>query len=238
MKSLIVILAAMISVQANAESREFPIEKGQFELKTGSGNVVITGHDEPKMVVNYVKTSWKDSCKLEFENTEDTVKIKVADESSWSFFKSCRVDFRILMPNQVNTEIKAGSSDVTVESYKGEFAFRMGSGDVAVSDSHLKRVDGRAGSGDISLKGIFDSVDLKVGSGDISARFLDLSKASTFSAKAGSGDVAILVPGAKSVSVDYKSGSGDLKNNVTSSENPDLKVSVRTGSGDLKVEQL
>lgn len=234
----LIIIFVILPLISDAEVKEFDLNKGRFELSNGSGNINVSGYKGDKVIVDFNKVRSSKNCEVVFNNQKEKLKIAVKSKSSWFFQNSCRVDFAIKLPERVNTKISSGSGDMSLNSLKGNVGFKVGSGDVAIRDSHLNRLKGKSGSGDISLNGSFADIEIKVGSGDISAALDKVSKSTNLIAKSGSGDVSVKVPKTTHVNVDYKSGSGNLKNKTSKGKEGSVNLKVRTGSGDLNIAEF
>lgn len=229
-------LLILFSSYSLAEIKEFDLTSGKLVVENGSGKVQILGSSQSKVKIEYIKTKWGKNCDLIFERTSDTVYAKVDKKSSWNFLNKCQVDFNITAPKSFSIAIKSGSGDLSVNSMSGDIDFKTGSGNVTGQKLFSSTVTGRSGSGDINLKGTFSKVDIKIGNGNTSTHFEGINKPGNFFAESGSGDISIIVPPNSTVGASFKSGLGQLKNKALYSDTPDLKVDVKTGSGDLRIE--
>ena len=231
-------LLLLFSSVALAEVKEFELAEGKLIVENGAGNINIQGKEQNKVVIDFNKVSWGKNCEINFEQSGKEVLVQVKQKFSWGSEVGCQVDFNISMPAKITSYLRTGSGDIVLEGLSGNVDFKMGSGNMAILKSAIDSIEGKSGSGNISLIGTFGEIDLKVGSGKVSTVFEKISGKTSFRAKAGSGDISLKVPANSKVKTHFKSGSGQLKNKVSYSDEADLDVLVKTGSGDLKIDQL
>lgn len=152
-----------------------------------------------------------------------------------------------------NLEVSNGSGENSVQGMTGDtLRATSSSGDIEVNQIAAKTstltngsgsIDGEEvsgtvkvdnNSGDVELSGLDNATSVTSGSGEVDLSFHDVTKDVTVDAD--SGDVTIEIPGAFNGFLDLRSNSGDIKSpNIKTSGNQVIKV--RTGSGNIKVEQ-
>lgn len=152
-----------------------------------------------------------------------------------------------------NLEIMNGSGESSVQGMTGDtLSATSNSGDIEVNQVAAKTttlengsgsIDGEQvsgavkvdnNSGDVELSGLDSATSVTSGSGEVDLTFSDVKKNVTVDAN--SGDVKIEIPAAFNGFLDLRSNSGDIKSpNIKTSGNQVIKV--RTGSGNIKVEQ-
>jgi DUF4097 and DUF4098 domain-containing protein YvlB len=231
----LLIILSLIGVSTFANMKEFEMTNGQFKLANGAGDTTVKGTDGSKVKVSFEKKKWDKKCSLDFKKTKGELKVTVKNDKSWFSSGGCEVDFTVELPRKINLDIGTGAGDAIVKDVIGNLTFKTGSGDLNVETSFVKNINGKLGSGDVVLKGSFKVVDIRTGSGDLMAAYSKLEKDSSLDVRTGSGDTMITLPSKSTTDVDFKSGVGQLKNKTMYGENPDLKISVKTGSGDLEV---
>jgi hypothetical protein len=156
MKLLLILI--LMSSYCFAEVKEFSLNKGDFELSNGSGDITITGTKSNKVKIDYSKIKWSSECHLDITKNGDKIIVKVTEDSSINSESECMVNFNILMPQKLKNRIVNGSGNIALNNLKGDINFVIGSGSVAINSSIVSSVDGKSGSGNISLTGQFDNL--------------------------------------------------------------------------------
>ena len=95
-----------------------------------------------------------------------------------------------------------------------------------------------AGSGSIDVSGLTGDADLKTGSGDLNVTYKSTPQKGELDIKTGSGDATVFFPSAMKVLTDFKSGSGRIYNELGDFSKASFKVSMKAGSGNLKIKKL
>jgi DUF4097 and DUF4098 domain-containing protein YvlB len=98
-------------------------------------------------------------------------------------------------------------------------------------------LEGKSGSGNISIKGLTAGGDLKTGSGEVSLVYKVPPAIGELSIKTGSGNVEILFPKSAKIRTSFSAGSGELINELGDSPNSKFKVSMTAGSGNLHIKK-
>ncbi|MEW9547956.1 DUF4097 family beta strand repeat-containing protein [Nonomuraea sp. NPDC050783] len=184
----------------------------KLQVNSGSGDVVVT--ETGGTAVRVTETlRWRGDAKPKPEHKVEGGVLAISYDCP-SNMGTCAVDYKIEIPKGLAADLDAGSGDVTLRALSGDLDVHVGSGDVDGSDLAGKSVVADAGSG---------NVELKYASAPASAQL-----------KAGSGDITLNVPdGPYDVSTDV--GSGDATVSVDNDHSSPNKISLKAGSGDVKV---
>ncbi|MEV0591054.1 DUF4097 family beta strand repeat-containing protein [Nonomuraea cavernae] len=183
----------------------------KLDLKTASGDAVITEHDGTAVQVTET-LQWSDA-KPEPEHRVDgdTLFMTYACNGGANWGR-CTVNYKIEIPKGLRVVVDTGSGDITLRSLTGPLESSSGSGEVAGTGLAGKTLVAESGSGNLDLKYVSppDSVQIKTGSGDVALHVPNGSYA--VSTEAGSGDVAVSVKDddASPRKISLKAGSGDI----------------------------
>jgi DUF4097 and DUF4098 domain-containing protein YvlB len=200
-----------------------------------SGDIQLGVTEGPEAIVESTKVNWHDKCSLKTQKTLENLEVVVAEKGPGSFFrKTCKANLKIKVPARVALNLKNGAGDILVSGIQGEIEFKLGSGDVKI-DSGTPSVKGTAGSGDIEILGEMGSTSLRTGSGDIRIELKNPIAKGEIDIKTGSGDAQITLPDTMKVLADFKAGSGQINSEFGNDSASEFKVSMRAGSGDLKI---
>jgi len=93
----------------------------------------------------------------------------------------------------------------------------------------------KAGSGNINIDGINGDIVAQTGSGDIGI-FSESKTKTKWELTTGSGDVVVNLPKNASIDCDFVTGSGSVKNDFTCKKSSSIKISAKTGSGDISLK--
>lgn len=241
---------------ASTESQVFD-GKGleRLELNNTSGNAKIEVSTDGKAHVTATKIDFSSICSLTIDREGKAV---VATVKALGLFSTgiCKVNFAIKIPETLALDLEVGSGNISVNSTKGAIDFRAGSGDIELNDVESAKVVGRVGSGTIKAKGSIGSVDLKsgsgnielsglrgdtkidTGSGDMKLTYNAVPQQGQAELKTGSGDTTVYLPPSTKVRTMFETGSGKLSTEIGDSPNAPFTVSVKSGSGNLKVKKL
>ncbi len=146
-----------------------------------------------------------------------------------------------------------GSGRCAVTRFSGEqLDLDTGSGAISVREARARRVKADAGSGPIDLSvSEAEDVEADAGSGQVTVE-CRCSKAARIKVDNGSGDVLLRLPATAGFELRAEQGSGHLSSGFADAEPVDrhqelvgyrrgdgaLRLSVETGSGDVRVEPL
>lgn len=170
----------------------------------------------------------------------------------WSRGSSCPTGFHLQAPKHVLLEASSGSGEIRITGLESKLILNAGSGQASLSDvsgdltarlgsgglrgnSSSKQVDILSGSGDVRLEGLAGSVDLKIGSGRTKLEWSKSPEEGEADVKAGSGDVTLLFPGDIKLRAQVTTGSGRVEDEVGDTSSAKFRVSVKSGSGDVRI---
>ncbi len=228
----------------NAETKEFKMTAGNIIVENQVGNVLVNSEGGKTLKVNYEKLSGGKTCHLSIKKIENSVFVKVKQESaSWFSFKKkniCKVNFVINAPKNIDADFKLAAGNLSVLGVNGRLKFKVGAGDVYIDGVQSESVIGKSGAGEILVNGDLASVDFKIGAGKVKTTFQKVIGAGSFDVAIGTGDVSLKVPNTSSVQTDFKSGAGSLLSEVNQPKDSQstLSVNVKSGTGDLKIINL
>ena len=138
------------------------------------------------------------------------------DASCTGSFGGCSVDYVITVPDTTDVTVVTGSGDIAVGGSLGGVALKAGSGDIRTTNLAADQVTAEDGSGDVDL---------------------ELATAPpTVGVRTGSGDVSVRLPPNTHYAVDSATGSGDTKVRVTDDPASTSRLRIRSGSGDVTVD--
>jgi hypothetical protein len=218
------------------ESKDFDSKGlGVVSVENTTGKVAISSLEGAKATVVATKNSFSDKCTMTVDRSGNKLIIKVEKKSSFSFSAKCDVDFQINVPKTVDLDLAVGSGNLTVKGIEGELAFKMGSGDISAEGS-FKKIDGKSGSGKIAIKGLTGDGEFKTGSGSVDLTYAVSSLKGELDLKTGSGNATVLFPKGTKVKTSFKTGSGEMTNEMGESPEAPFHVSMKAGSGDLKIK--
>lgn len=224
--------AAVMSTAPETVVREYDfnaVEK--IRVENTSGRITITPMERPKIVITMVKKKFSERCTVQTEKSEfSEVEVRIEKPIG----EECEVDVSITAPPEVALNLWSGSGSVDVTGMKGELAFNVGSGSVK-ADGAFKKIDGKSGSGNVDINGVAGGGNISVGTGTVNLRILE-NVAGKLDVKTGSGDATLTFPKDSKVNAQLATGSGDVTNDIATSDSAEYGVSVKTGSGDVKVK--
>lgn len=219
------------------EVRTFDVRRVKnVVISNSSGDVRITGDGGDQVSVSFEKLEFSKKCRLEATLKGGELSV-VSEEESLFQKDKCRVDFKLSVAPATPLRVKVGTGDLLVEGVKGEVDFKVGSGEVVIRGD-LPKVQGLSGAGKIRIEGLTGTGDLKTGSGSIQVTYAKTPAAGEFNIKAGAGDIEIFLPREARFATDYWSGVGQFTNEFETVPEGPFKLSVKTGSGDLKIRKL
>jgi DUF4097 and DUF4098 domain-containing protein YvlB len=235
MKSLFVVLSILGCATSYAETREFDAKTiNKVAVENSAGKTTITATETEKATVEINRTKFSDKCELEIGQKGSILNIAVKKKGMFNF-DNCEVNFDIKVPKTADLNLTVGSGKVAVEKMQGELLFIIGSGNI-VANGDFKKVEGMAGSGQIDIKGLNVGADLQTGSGSINLTYASATPKGQLAMSTGSGDAVVNFPKNTMIETAFEAGSGKLKSDLVSNPKADFKVSMKAGSGDLKIK--
>lgn len=217
------------------ESKDFDAKGlNEVSVTNTSGKVTIQAVEGNKAHVTAIKNKFSDRCKLTMDRSGDELTVKV-EKSGFFSSEDCDVDLLVKVPKAVDLDLTIGAGKLAVNGVEGELDFKIGSGNVT-AEGLFKEIDGKSGNGRIEIKGLAGGGELKTGAGGIDLTFAQKPLAGALDLKTGSGNATLNFPKGAKVKTDFQAGSGQLSNQLGESENAPFSVSMKAGSGDLKIK--
>ncbi|MEU8248490.1 DUF4097 family beta strand repeat-containing protein [Nonomuraea sp. NPDC048916] len=184
----------------------------RLHLKTGSGDAVISEYDGTTVRVTET-LQWRDDKPEAEHRVEGDTLFVTYDCKGGMNWGGCTVNYKIEVPKGLRVVAGTGSGDITLRSLTGPVESSSGSGDVDGTGLAGKTLVAETGSGNLDLKYVSppDSAVVKTGSGEVELRVPDGSYA--VSTEVGSGDVTVSVKDddASPHKISVKAGSGDVR---------------------------
>ncbi|EAE8346400.1 DUF4097 domain-containing protein [Listeria monocytogenes] len=225
-----------------------------IEAKTSSGDLSVSNFEVNKLVVaansGEVKINQIVAASAEISTTSGDIELSNTEANTALETSSGGIDITHLTGD---LEVNGNSGDVNasgVESEKLKIALDSGeieltnslvadlatlttsSGDISANIKGELRVE--SSSGGIELEGVTNNLNAKTSSGDIDASFIENVK--TIQIDTNSGEIELKLPADYKGIFDANSNSGSVKV-PTSDSNTDNRVTVKTSSGDIKIEK-
>jgi len=235
MKALITVLCILGSASAFAETREFDAKFiKKVAVENSAGKTTITATDAAKATVDITRVTFSDKCEMQVDEKSSILNIVVKKKGIFNT-EACEVNFDIKVPKTADLNLTVGSGKVALNGMQGELAFIVGSGNI-VADGAFKKVQGMAGSGHIDMKGLTSGADLQTGSGGINLSYATAKPKGELTMSTGSGNATVVFPKDAVIKTAFEAGSGRLSSDLVSNPKADFKVSMKAGSGDLKIK--
>jgi len=205
----------------------------KIEVFSGAGKVkvVATNKKASTIVVDKIKISEK--CLITTELNGDVLLAKAETKG----YYACEINFSITAPAQAKISIIVGSGDIDINNMLGAIDYKTGSGDVIITNSG-KKVEGKSGSGNVTIRGITEEGNISTGSGDVEIDYMQQPENGELEVRTGSGSTMISLPEGSSIEANLKTGSGSIHNEIGESEKAKYKISVKSGSGDIRIKKL
>ncbi len=214
------------------EFREYlTIAVDKIQVENTSGKITITPVTINKVEIWATKRKFSESCVFSTEKSDySEILVKVARNAG----DECEVDLELKVPKEAALNIVSGSGDVSIDGSEGKLNFNIGSGSL-VANGKFKKVDGKSGNGSVEINGLTTGGNLSVGSGSVQLRYLEYPTG-RLEVKTGAGSADIAFPKGSKITASLDTGSGKIENELGSSGSADFGLTVKTGSGDLKVK--
>lgn len=200
-------------------------------IENTSGKVTVTAGDFPLVDTTATKRHFTSRCTLTMETSEYSELIVRVEKP---IGETCDVDLDIRVPAKVDLAIWSNSGAVQINGVQGKLTLNTGSGSVQ-ANGKFTGVNLKSGSGAIDITGLMGGGDISLGSGPVSLKFLDNPKG-LIDVKSGSGDAVLLFPKDTKLNAKLTTGSGDISNELPTSESAEFGVSVKAGAGDVRVK--
>lgn len=230
------LLTAPYSFAANTTTQEFESSGlTQVQVENLSGHISVSPSATNKTTVTATQIKFSDKCRMRIEKNTNKLFVKVEKTGLFHTGNDCEVNFDIKTAKTINIDVLSGSGDLNVTGLQGDLEFKIGSGNVA-ADGEFHHLVAKSGSGNIAVNGLTGGGDLKVGSGDISLKFKNQKPEGLLDIKTGSGNAVIAFPKGAQIKANLVAASGNLSNDLGSNPKADFSVSMKSGSGNLKIQ--
>ena len=222
---------------SKVEQKNFPLSAVEvLEIRNTAGDVLVERASGTSATVIVTKKDFSKHCKIDISVKKSLLKI-VVSKTTGRFFDSCNAEISVTVGENTALDLRTGAGDISAKELKGGITFRTGSGDVELKGAFPK-IEGKTGSGDIVAYNLAaEDVDMATGSGDIKVTFDKVPSLGRVELKTGSGDTIVWVPKGSKVKSSLLNGMGDVVNEIGDSPGAKFDISVRSGSGDLKLKQ-
>lgn len=161
----------------------------------------------------------KRKCIETIELQDSNLVVKVASENVIFEKAKCEYAATVIVPasHGLELDISTGSAGIDVKDINGAMNIASGTGNVYVSTDVLKDVNVKTGTGVLDFK-------FKTCSGRADVEFMS-----------GTGNSVIELPENCKIRVDFTSAAGKLFNAIGEAEDYQVKIKVKSASGDLRV---
>lgn len=236
------------------ETRVFPLSAGaKVSVDNLSGNITITGWDEPRAQVTVTKSggSPQERSRMNVTYTADTGNIALKTVPASSGNNRVQVAYEIKLPRTIGqVTITGASSDVHVSNLKGPISVEVASGsielkdingqitaesksgDVTISDASGK-VEAASASGSIEIKDLNGMLSATTASGDISATFIGVAAGQAMSFASASGSIELLFETDFNADFEAQTVSGDINVENIDNINVEKRVVGRSARGKI-----
>jgi len=218
--------------------------RGLVEVSNTSGNIEVSGWDQPKVSVHADVSGNTNDVKVKSDHGRTTITVRPAGRS---FPFGGDVDLKIKIPRGSELDVTAVSGNVTCTGVSGIQRLKTVSGsivaDIAQSDVDAKSVSGNVtlhGQGkpaDLHITSISGNIQLDHGAGDIEAStvggdvMVQLDSGHSVRVHTASGDMIVRGRLAKGADVDAQTVNGDVK--LHASADAGYEYEAQTFSGDI-----
>jgi DUF4097 and DUF4098 domain-containing protein YvlB len=206
----------------------------ELDLETASGDVTIKGGAAEAGVVA-TKRKFDQGCELKIELSGTTLVVENDKDGS---DRDCEVDLEITLPRAVALDLEIGAGDVDVAGVEGAVEFKLGAGDLTITDSVLKDIDGKSGSGDVTVTATIGKGELKIGAGNATINYASAPTQGSLDVRLGTGNATVGLPKDARVKTTFKSAMGSLTNEIDDAPNASYTISGSAGVGDLTIKRL
>jgi DUF4097 and DUF4098 domain-containing protein YvlB len=204
----------------------------RVDLHVSAGNVTVNGTDRAVTTLSVTKKRYDERCRLTVEQKGDLLRI---DLGTRNLFKArCEADFDLMVPKSVALKFKSGSGNVRVNGTTGAVAVETGTGHVDVK-AKILAFDARVGSGSVRAEGLEAPASVETGTGNVRLVYDRVPADGQLEIRSGSGDAEVLFPKHARVHTLFTSGTGSLQNRLGDSPNARFTISMKAGTGDLRV---
>ncbi len=250
---LLALVAAALAGTTAGLSRSFPAEGiTEISLEQSGGSVqVVTDPGIGLVEALGAPTQWEEGCLVDAQQHEHRIHIEVRHSAGR---KSCRVDWRLVVPPDVSLTLRLGgggaqvtglsgpldielaSGDLVLEDVTGDLRARVGTG--AVRGNFSGRVAAvEVATGGVHLEGMIHPLDVAVGLGNIGLTW-GLAPRGQTRAITGAGSLTLLLPPATPVTLIWERTIGPRKVMLPEDDNASTRFVVGAGIGSVLVDDL
>lgn len=208
------------SLAAAESTKTFPTnEITKLKVEMGQGRLHITTSSDSSIKTSLEKIKFDTDCQDLRAVNGSTLEITIGQPNNFFSQSKCDAALKIEVPAGLNLEyeISAGKTEITVEKVTGHFGIKNGAGNVLLSAETLKNYSVRTTSGNVS--GVFKKCE---GRAD-----LDFLTAG--------GDVDLELPATCKIRVQYRSATGDLFNEIGETNDYQVMIKSKSASGNLSI---
>lgn len=224
--------AAVSALDPNMVMREYDFNAvTRVQIDNVAGKITVTPMTAAKIVAHAYKRKFSEKCVLTMEKEGfELLHLRVDGPS----FEECEVDLDVHVPKDVDVTINAGAGRVNVDGLEGALEFRLGSGSV-VANGKFKRVEGSSGVGSVDVRGIDGGGRVDSQGGAVTLAFTEGARGH-FAVSTTSGSAEVQLPKGVKIEADLESASGLTTNEIGSYTRTELRLSLRSETGNLKVK--
>jgi hypothetical protein len=233
-----ILFLSLVSVQALAgvvEKQNFdPQSILKVEVENIAGEVRVNGSDSSIATVETDKLEFGTNCSVSSTLTATTLSVKVTRVGT--AVTGCRVNLNLTIPRKAALEINSGAGDLLISGISSDVKYKVGAGNVQV-DGEVLSLSGEAGSGSVTVKGLVGSASMSTGSGDVNLTYSKTPSQGELEVRSGTGNTNVFLPSSAQIFSSIATGNGTVQNDFTESKDAPFRLSVKSGSGDLKVKK-
>ena len=194
------------------------IPKGKIVLTSAKGQKDFS----LKIVELPTSTDKNRKCTKQIGIENNLFVVKIASENILFEKADCHYEVTLTAPGNQNfdLDITSGSAAIVVKDVLGPINLKTATGLVSVESDVLKNISAKTATGDMSF--ISKSCPGRADLDFISA----------------TGKTTLQIPGNCKIRVDYKSATGKLFNGIGESEDYQVLINAKSGSGDLVIKKI
>ncbi|HTS29724.1 MAG TPA: hypothetical protein VMH81_27830 [Bryobacteraceae bacterium] len=230
----------------------------ELRVETDDGSVTIRAGDERRIAAHVTTSVWRitpGEVEIRESQTGDHVEliVKIPHRPFTYSSRGRSIHVDLLVPRQIQTDIRTGDGNIDMEGLSGESRLRSGDGHIEALS-----IDGtlhaESGDGHVRVRGRLDVLTLHTGDGSIEAEVLPGSHMSqAWRLETGDGSVTMRLPANFGADLELHTGDGGISmdipavTGVRGTRNKDMQarlngggavLSVRTGDGSIHIRSL
>jgi hypothetical protein len=224
-----------LAAETETQHQTYTQPVSRVALNLHDGDIILTPGEAGQVVIER-RLQWSES-KPTIEETwaGDALEItsRCATESTLAVRPLCAVAYILRVPPDVAIDARTVASKINVHDLSGDLRLSESSGDVNVTNT-TGRLWVQTTSGDITGAGLrCGQVEVQATSGDIDLGFAAAPQQLT--ARTGTGDVDIAVPGDDTYRVVIETSAGDTEIKVRQDPGAAHAIGVQTSRGDVHI---